>query len=54
MLTDHKITESAVAEKGIAAAPDRLSGTAAENKALFDRLVREVVAERINGTSMSS
>lgn len=49
MLTDHKITAEAVAQKGIAAAPDKLSGTAAENKALFDRLVRELVAEKING-----
>lgn len=48
MLTDHKITAEAVAEKGIVSAPDKLSGTAAENKALFDRLVREVVAEKIN------
>lgn len=48
MLTDHKITAEAVAEKGIVAAPDKLSGTAAENKALFDRLVREVVAGKIN------
>ena len=48
MLTDHKITAEAVAQKGIAAAPDKLSGTAAENKALFDRLVRELVAEKIN------
>ena len=49
MLTDHKITETDVAQKGVISAPDKLSGTAAENKALFDRLVRETVAEKMNG-----
>ena len=48
-LTDYKITGEDIGSKGITAAPDKLSGTAAENKALFDRLVREIVAEKMNG-----
>lgn len=48
-LTDYKITGEDIGSKGITAAPDKLTGTAAENKALFDRLVREIVAEKMNG-----
>ena len=43
-----KIQPSDISAKGVASAPDRLSGTAAENKAVFDRLVKEVVAEKFN------
>jgi len=47
-ILDQKITAENVAGYGLAAAPDVLTGTAAENKALFDRLVREIVRERFN------
>ena len=43
-----KITDEEIAVKGVAAAPDVLNGTAAENKRLFDRLVRELVAVCFN------
>lgn len=44
-----KITPEEISQKGVCAAPDRLTGTAAENKAVFDRLIREVVAGDFNG-----
>ena len=48
-LSDYKVTPEKVAQKGVAAEPGtRLTGTAAENKAVFDRLVREIVADCIN------
>ena len=48
-LKDRKITETGIATHGVSAAPDRLVGTAAENKKVFDNLVRNVVAEQVNG-----
>lgn len=48
-LSDHKITDAAIAEKGVVAAPDQLSGSARTNKMLFDRLIREAVKEDYNG-----
>ena len=47
-LTDYKITSTDVSTKGVQSAPDQLTGTAAENKALFDRLIAEVVKEKLN------
>lgn len=47
-LTDYKITNTDVTGKGVQSAPDRLTGTAAENKAVFDRLIAEVVKEKLN------
>lgn len=47
-LTDYKITDGDVSSKGVSGAPDKLTGTAAENKALFDRLIAEVVKEKLN------
>lgn len=47
-ITDYKITEQQIAEKGVVAAPDMLTGTAQENKGVFDRLVRETVAPAFN------
>ena len=38
------ITPEQVAQYGVVAAPDRLTGRAQDNKAIFDRLVRELVA----------
>ena len=35
-----KITEQQMNEQGVCAAPDILNGTPAQNKALFDRMVR--------------
>lgn len=47
-LTDKKITDNDISTKGVQGAPDKLTGTAAENKALFDRLIREAVKEKFN------
>lgn len=43
-----RITPEDIAAFGVEGAPDKLQGTARENKRLFDRLVREVVAGAIN------
>ncbi len=48
-IKDQKITSKQLEGLGISSAPDRLTGTAAENKALFDRLVKEAVAPSVNG-----
>ena len=43
-----KITEGQIAQYGVVASPDILTGTPAQNKAEFDRLVRELVAVVVN------
>lgn len=43
-----KIKESDISTLGVVAAPDRLTGTAQENKAVFDRLIKTVVAQKFN------
>lgn len=43
-----KITEAQMNANGVVAAPDVLNGTAAENKAIFDRMVRSLVAPAYN------
>lgn len=43
-----KITEAKMNANGVVAAPDILNGTAAENKAIFDRMVRNLVAPAYN------
>ena len=48
-LSDYKLSDADIARSGVVAAPDRLTGTAAENKAVFDRLIREKVKELLNG-----
>ena len=48
-LLDYKLTDGAIAQKGVVAAADRLTGTAAQNKAVFDRLIRESVQGLFNG-----
>ena len=48
-LSNYKLTDTAIAQKGVIAAPDKLTGTAAQNKAVFDRLIREAVKELFNG-----
>ena len=42
------ITPEQVAQYGVVAAPDRLTGKAQDNKAIFDRLVRELVVTVVN------
>lgn len=44
-----KITAEEIGALGVVAAPDVLAGTPTENKAIFDRLVRELVAGTYNG-----
>lgn len=43
-----KITETELNEYGVIAAPDILTGTTQENKAIFDRLIRSIVAGAFN------
>lgn len=47
-LQDQKITEAAIAANGVQSQPDKLTGTAAQNKKVFDNLVTAVVKERFN------
>ena len=42
-IQEQKITEAAVAESGVQSQPDKLTGTAAQNKKVFDALVTAVV-----------
>ncbi len=42
------ITETEAEENGVCSAPDILTGTAEENKRLFDRLCRNVIIPRLN------
>ena len=44
-IRDYKITDAQFSEKGVIAAPDTLTGTAAENKGVFDRFAREIEEE---------
>lgn len=46
-LTDKKVSD-ALLQTGVVSAPDKLTGTAAENKAVFDRLIRNIVAQCLN------
>ena len=51
-LTDYKIDMTPVTGDidtyGVVSAPDKLTGTAAQNKAVFDKLIREAVAVKLN------
>lgn len=47
-LSDFRLTDEELAQYGVVSAPDKLTGTAAQNKALFDRLIREVLKEKYN------
>ena len=47
-IQDQKITEAAIAASGVQSQPDKLTGTAAQNKKVFDNLVTAVVRERFN------
>lgn len=48
-LTDYKLNDADIASKGVVSAPDRLLGTAQQNKMVFDRLIREAVKGVHNG-----
>lgn len=43
-----KITETQISSTGVVSAPDKLTGTAKQNKLVFDRLAKEVVAPKVN------
>ena len=47
-IQEQKITEEAIAESGVQSQPDKLTGTAAQNKKVFDNLVTAVVREKFN------
>lgn len=47
-LSEYRITDEDVARHGVIAAPDKLTGSAAENKAVFDRLIRDAIREKYN------
>lgn len=48
-LGNYKIKDTDIASKGVVAAPDKLTGSAEENKKIFDRLIRESVKGLYNG-----
>ena len=48
-IQDKKITDAAVAAAGVQSQPDKLTGTAAQNKKVFDNLVTAVVKTAVNG-----
>lgn len=47
-LSELKQTEAEILENGVASAPDKLTGSAAENKAVFDNLFRNVGMVKFN------
>ena len=47
-ITDYKVTDADISSQGVSAAPDTLTGTAAENKTVFDRLPSYVVKKSLN------
>ena len=47
-IQEQKITEAAIAANGVQSRPDKLTGTAAQNKKVFDALVTAVVREKFN------
>lgn len=49
MLSDYKITQEESSANGVVSAPDVLTGTAQENKAIFDKLTNQVVITKHNG-----
>ena len=48
-LSDYKITQGETAANGVVSAPDVLTGTAQENKAVFDKLINQTVMVKHNG-----
>lgn len=47
-IQEQKITEAAIAANGVQSRPDKLTGTAAQNKKVFDALVTAVMREKFN------
>ena len=47
-LSDFKITDADITSKGVQASPDQLSGTAEDNKKVFDRLTSGPVKDGHN------
>ena len=47
-IQEQKITDAAIAANGVQSRPDKLTGTAAQNKKVFDNLITAVVKERFN------
>ena len=47
-IQEQKITDAAVAANGVQSQPDKLTGTAAQNKKVFDNLVTAVVKAHFN------
>ena len=48
-LIDSKITDAEIAAAGVQSQPNKLTGTAAQNKAVFDALVKNLVKGKLNG-----
>lgn len=46
---DQKITQAEIAARGVQSRPNKLTGTAQQNKLVFDALVTEVVRQKVNG-----
>ena len=47
-LIDSKITDAEIAAAGVQSQPNKLTGTAAQNKAVFDALVKNLVKGKLN------
>lgn len=47
-LIDNKITDGDISTYGVVSAPDRLTGTANENKQVFDNLIKQAVKVKMN------
>jgi len=48
-ISGRKITDSDINTYGVKSAPDKLTGTASENKNVFDSLISNVVKAKLNG-----
>ena len=48
-LTDYKITDGDITQNGVQSQADKLSGTATQNKRVFDKLITDVVKVKLNG-----
>ena len=46
--TDQKITDEEIAAAGVQSQPNKLAGTAQQNKAVFDTLIKNLVKVRLN------
>ena len=48
MFDDHRITDAEIAAKGVQSRPNKLTGSAQQNKQAFDALIAEVVKVKLN------